>query len=97
MSELPDAFIAAWHEKTAGASNEALAVFLTLVAIAPASPAMLAKRLGLPQANILRALAELSAPAIALVTFTLESGKAGRRTVLLTSNALALRSLLESG
>jgi hypothetical protein len=95
MNELPDAFLAAWFERANGASNEALAVFLTLVAIAPASTATLAKRLGLPQAKILRALAELSSPAIALVTISEGSGRSGKRTVTLTTNAVQLHSLLE--
>jgi len=96
MSELPDAFLAAWNERAGGTSMEALAVFLTLITMAPASPAMLAKRLGLPQANILRALAELSAPTIALVAFSQESGKAGRRTVSFSESADALQSLLNN-
>ena len=96
MSGLPEAFRTAWAEQAHGASKEALAIFLILALRSSASPASLSRQLGLPQANVLRALAELSAPDRALVVFSAESGMAGRRTVSLTERGQSLQSLLKS-
>jgi hypothetical protein len=95
MNELPAPFVEAWEQQTSGASPEALAVFLALASQNPATPASIAKRLNLPQANVLRALAELAQPTVMLISLQAERGKAGRRLASLNHRAKPLQALLQ--
>ena len=95
MSALPPAFLAAFEEAAPGASPQALASFLWLLAREGGSPAGLVKGLGIPQAAALRALGELEAAG--LVALSAPHGRAGRRNAALTDKAAALSAALEPG
>lgn len=88
MSRTAEEWKAAFEAAAPGASREALACFLWLLAQGTTSPAGLAKGLGLPQATVLRAVGELQTAGLA--DWSAPHGRAGRRKAALTEDGIRL-------